>query len=95
MKKYELYLDEEDVKRGYYVYLHKARSTGEVFYVGKGSGKRAWDKNKRNPDWQDRVNKLNDEWEVEIYKDDLTEIEAYQLEEKLVQDFGFFDDNND
>ncbi len=47
-EKPQIYIDEEGVKRGYYVYLHKATETGEVFYVGKGSGRRAWETKKRN-----------------------------------------------
>jgi hypothetical protein len=95
MKKYNLYINKEGVKRGYYVYLHKSAERGEVFYIGKGSGKRAWDSKKRNSDWKSKVEELDDNWEVEIYKGDLTENEAYRLEEKLVKEFGFFDDEND
>jgi hypothetical protein len=95
MKQNELYIDEDGVKRGYYVYLHRSKETGKVLYVGKGSGQRAWNSKKRNPDWKSKVEELGDNWEVEIYEDDLTEIEAYRLEEKLVKELGFFDDEND
>lgn len=34
----------------YYVYTHRHPDTGEVFYVGRGSGDRAWNCNRRLPD---------------------------------------------
>lgn len=95
MRKPKLYIDEDGVKRGYYVYLHKATENGEVFYVGKGSRGRAWETNTRNNAWKERVAKLGDNWEVEIFEDDLTEIEAFQIEEELVKQYGFFDEDND
>lgn len=95
MKQYKLYIDEDGVKRGYYVYLHRSKETDEVFYVGKGSGKRAWNSEKRNPNWKSKVEELDGNWKVEIYEDDLTENEAFRIEEKLVKEFGFFDDEND
>lgn|GEM_PF-2106918 len=94
MNSHKLYIDDEGVRRGYYVYLHRSTESGEVFYVGKGNGKRAWETENRNQAWKERVEKLNENWEVEIYEDDLTEIEAFRLEEKLVEDFGFFDGDN-
>ena len=94
MNSHKLYIDDEGVRRGYYVYLHKSTESGEVFYVGKGNRKRAWETDNRNQAWKERVEKLNGSWEVEIYEDDLTEIEAFRLEEKLVEEFGFFDEDN-
>jgi hypothetical protein len=35
----------------FYVYVHKRASDGAIFYVGKGSGQRAWSKNKRGLHW--------------------------------------------
>jgi len=83
----KLYLDSEGVRRGYYVYVHRDRATGEVFYVGKGHGRRAWDK-QRNSAWKEKVASLRDGWEAEIVQDDLTEIEAFELEAQLVQEHG-------
>lgn len=94
MKKHQLYIDKEGVERGFYVYLHKSKKSGEVFYIGKGTDKRAWETQNRNQNWKDRVIELDGEWEVEIYRDDLSEIEAFNLEEKLVKEHGFFDENN-
>jgi hypothetical protein len=36
----------------YYVYLHIKEDTGEPFYVGKGCGKRCYDKNQRSDWWK-------------------------------------------
>jgi hypothetical protein len=84
----KLYVDSDGVKRGYYVYVHKDRATGAVFYVGKGSGKRAWDASKRSQAWIDRTALLADGWEVEIVAEDLSELEAFGLEAELVTKYG-------
>lgn len=88
MSKSSLYIDSDGVLRGYYVYVHKDRETGKVFYVGKGQGKRAWSKSKRHAKWQEVVTALDDAWEVEIVKDKLSELEAYDLEAQLVEQHG-------
>lgn len=36
----------------FYTYVHRRNDTGEVFYVGKGSGKRAYDKSARSEYWK-------------------------------------------
>jgi hypothetical protein len=69
----------------FYVYIHKLATDGKPFYVGKGSGKRAWSK-QRNQFWKNVANKHG--FSVEIVKDGLTEIEAYELEAKLVSEYG-------
>lgn len=84
----KLYVDDNDVQRGYYVYLHKDNATGTVFYVGKGYGDRAWRKDGRNQLWQEHVKSLSDGWCVEIAEDDLSEIEAFEIEADLVERFG-------
>lgn len=80
----KLYIDSEGVKRGYYVYLHKDRATGKVFYVGKGSGKRAYDTNSRSQRWRERVRSFSEGWDVEIVDQDMSELEAFELEAELV-----------
>jgi len=62
----------------YYVYLHRTLDTDEVFYVGKGSGKRSNSRSGRNPYWKATVNRHG--FKVEVIKFDLFEDEAYQLE---------------
>ena len=73
---------------GYYVYVHEAKRTGRGFCVGKvtatgrgivraamNSGGRMW-----------TLGTVSGKWE--ILEDDLTEIEAFQLESEVVQEHG-------
>ena len=58
----------------FYVYLHRYASgpkIGEVFYVGKGCGKRASSYCGRNPYWKNIVNKYG--FVHELAASDLTE----------------------
>jgi len=41
----------------YYVYQHRSADTNQIFYVGKGKGKRFCDKNKRSRYWKYYVEK--------------------------------------
>jgi hypothetical protein len=84
----KLYIDNQGVQRGYYVYVHKEAATGAVFYVGKGHGNRAWARTGRNHLWAKHVDKLGEHWEIEIVADDLSEIEAFELEAELVEQTG-------
>ncbi len=84
----KLHIDADGVRRGYYVYVHRDRATGDVFYVGKGHGNRAWDGNGRNDDWTKRVATLSKGWEVQIVHDNLSEIDAFELEAELVEEHG-------
>lgn len=70
----------------YYVYFHIKETTGEVFYVGKGMGNRAYSKNKRNNFWTNIVNKYG--YDVIIIKDNLTNEESFKLEEYWVNRIG-------
>lgn len=63
----------------YYVYLHRKKTTGEVFYVCKGCEMRAWISSGRNEFWKRVVDKHG--LVVEIYMDNLQEWYAYELEE--------------
>jgi hypothetical protein len=83
----KLYIDSEGVKRGYYVYLHKDRATGKVFYVGKGSGKRAYDTDSRSEKWCEMVKSFSEGWDVEIVDQDMSELEAFELEAELVDKY--------
>jgi len=49
----------------YYTYLHRRVDTNEIFYVGKGSGRRAWSKGGRNKYWNAVVKGI-DGFNVEI-----------------------------
>ena len=57
----------------YYVYEHTRPDTGNVFYVGKGSFKRAYSKAKRNKHWHNIVNKAQG-FSVNIIAKDLDNI---------------------
>lgn len=71
----------------YYIYVHETTS-GEVFYVGKGTGDRAWRKG-RDLNWNLFVDKhLNNQYNVRIVLDKLTEDEALIEEEKLMSKYG-------
>jgi hypothetical protein len=70
----------------YYVYLHRRLDDNSVFYVGKGKKRRAWVKKSRNKHWKHIVEKHG--YSVEIYKGNLTESEAFQLEEEQIKFYG-------
>jgi len=78
------------MKNKFYVYIHRRLSDNKPFYVGKGSGKRAWDftETGRNLYWHRVRNKhgIN----VEIVFDNLTEEEAFQCEKDTILEFNYF-----
>jgi hypothetical protein len=65
----------------FYVYLH-LKPSGEVFYVGKGTRKRAWSRNLRNRHWKHIV--AYHGFVVQIHTDKLTEDQAFELEKQLI-----------
>ncbi len=69
----------------FYVYLHK-KPNGQIFYVGKGKGYRATQKWSRNPHWKRVVDKYG--YNVTIFKDNMTEQEALNLEMELIEAIG-------
>jgi hypothetical protein len=75
------------MRRDFYVYFHRDNA-GNIFYVGKGTGHRARSKD-RHTIWKKYVNEhLDGRYSVEIYKDGLTEKEAEELEESLIEEYG-------
>jgi hypothetical protein len=75
------------MRQNYYVYLHLDK-VGKIFYVGKGTAKRAWSKD-RHPVWLKYVNeRLNGDYIVEIFKDRLTEEDALEVEDQLIAEYG-------
>jgi len=70
----------------YYVYVHKKKTTGEVFYVGKGSGTRAWSGFGRNILWKRTADKYG--WYVEIVENNLQDWYAFELEKDLIALYG-------
>jgi hypothetical protein len=72
-----------------YVYIHKRLSTGLPFYIGKGTGKRLFNKQQRSKHWHNVINKdggFTAEKIVENVDDEfafLAEIEAIDKYRKL------------
>jgi hypothetical protein len=75
----------------YYVYIHKKSTTGEVFYVGKGSGNRAYNRSNRTLWWKRLVAKHG--YDVEIVASGLQEWYAFELEVELITRYGRRDIN--
>jgi hypothetical protein len=65
--------------RQYYVYAH-LDSSRQIFYVGKGTGRRAWS-TERHPLWSRYVEKhLNGEYQVKILHDNLSAEDVEEVE---------------
>jgi hypothetical protein len=69
----------------FYTYIHKKKDTGEVFYVGKGCGKRAFDFIARNRYWKFIYKKHG--FLVEIIKMFDIEKKAFDHERKLISTY--------
>jgi len=76
-----------DSKKEYYVYHHVNKINNDIFYVGKGKGKRAYEKIGRNQYWINYTKKYPD-FEVVIVYDNLLEDEAFELEIKEINKIG-------
>jgi len=70
----------------YYVYEHRLED-GTIFYIGKGSGDRAFSTKDRNYLWK-QVVKENKSYIVNIKEDNLTNEEALDLEIKTIKEIG-------
>ena len=73
------------MEKNFLVYKHLKKGTDEVFYIGKGNIKRSKSK-KRNRFWKSIVAKYD--YDIKIVEDDLTEQEAFELEIKLIKEYG-------
>jgi len=67
----------------YYTYIH-ASSDGDVFYVGKGTGRRIYSMSSRSWFWQERLKQL-DGIIMKIVARFETEDEAFEHEKELVK----------
>ena len=72
-------------KKDFYVYEWYNINTNEVFYVGKGRGKRYLERNKRNQSFIDYIS--NNSVDVRKIYENLTEMEAFALEEKITEQY--------
>lgn len=71
------------------VYLHRKKTDDSVFYVGMGSIKRAYVNANRGNWWNGVVNKYG--YYVQIYKENLSKEEAFELEIELIEKYGRID----
>lgn len=74
--------------RRFYVYMWYFIDTDEVFHIGKGTGNRYKEtKSSRNDFFKNIINTHRDNVDVKIYKDGLTEQEAWDLEKALIAQY--------
>lgn len=86
MTKIQISYKWSDVKpSGRYVYIHRKRSDMSVFYVGKGTGNRAWRHVGRNKYWINTIKKHG--FCVEVVQDNMSEEDAFLLEMWLIAKF--------
>lgn len=70
----------------FYVYAHRRKTDGKIFYIGKGCGKRAWKKSTRS-DWWKRIEAKHGRT-VEILWRGENEAEAFAKEAEIVAAIG-------
>lgn len=70
----------------YYVYLHRKKTNGEVFYVGKGCNRRAYDTKDRSEHWKRTSKKYG--FTVEIISNGLQDWYAKELESDYIAYYG-------
>lgn len=73
----------------FYVYTHEFASgpnKGRPFYVGKGSGRRAWSKSTRSKYWQSVAGKYG--FAVRLIDSEISESQAFELEKFLIETIG-------
>lgn len=81
----------KNMKNDFYVYTWTRPDTGEVFYIGKGTGERAWRRKIHNPIFMRIVSKLDASGLKPIVKKiaiGLSEEEAFEVEAKEISERG-------
>jgi group I intron endonuclease len=71
------------------VYRHRKIDDGEVFYVGIGTKKRPYTKDKRSSFWNNIVNKHG--YKVEILAENISFEDAKDIERLLIKEYGRLD----
>lgn len=71
---------------GFYVYVHRKKTNGEVFYVGKGRNSRAKVQSNKSDFWNKIVRKHG--YTIEIVLGNLQEWYAFELEKELIALYG-------
>ncbi len=74
------------MKNKFYVYVHRRETDGTVFYVGKGTGRRAWSFLNRNPYWKGIAEKHG--FTIIIVVNNINEICAFSIEKALIKFYG-------
>lgn len=70
----------------YYIYHHINDNTGDIFYVGKGTGDRYKSKQGRSEFWNKYTKNIK--WTATIVYDNLNESDAYSLEKNEIERIG-------
>ena len=70
----------------YYIYTHHRKTDDSIFYVGKGSGNRAYKKTKRNSHWNNVVSKHG--YYVKIVEEFEIEQDSFDAEISLISKIG-------
>ena len=80
----ELELMNENEDRRFYIYVHIRLDNNTVFYVGKGTGNRAYNMSRGEGTHHDNICKACD-CKAVIIKNNLTESQAFRLERKMIE----------
>jgi group I intron endonuclease len=70
----------------FYIYAHINPLFNKIFYIGKGSDKRAWDKRGRSEYWNNTVKKYG--YIIDILEEGLSEEEAFEKEKWYIKRIG-------
>lgn len=74
------------MEKRFYVYAHRRESDGRIFYVGKGTGRRAFNFTHRSVLWKRCYAKHG--CKVEIIFNDLPEVCAFSIEKAMIASIG-------
>lgn len=70
----------------FYVYAHYRNDTNTVFYIGKGQGRRAYEKKSRNTHWHNIGKKHG--YTVKMWAENLSEADAFRIEMDWILLYG-------